>query len=119
MALGSMRCVGTNMHLKHKFGQGLHLKVNLKHGASDDRLCEYLQTVSEQSKMVYSFGNGRTFMIPSDVKISKLYRELDHLAKSLDIDEWAINQASLEEVFVRIAKDSEKTDNDTNDVQEQ
>eukprot|EP01029_Cantina_marsupialis_P029829 TRINITY_DN782314_c0_g1_i1.p1 TRINITY_DN782314_c0_g1~~TRINITY_DN782314_c0_g1_i1.p1 ORF type:complete len:127 (-),score=39.05 TRINITY_DN782314_c0_g1_i1:269-607(-) len=106
MAHGIMRCIGTNMHLKHKYGQGLHLKVNLRNNASDDKLVKYLHTLSEESEKVYSFGNSRTFMIPSEVKISKIYRELDHLAKSLDISEWAINQASLEEVFIHIARRS-------------
>eukprot|EP01029_Cantina_marsupialis_P023801 TRINITY_DN5_c0_g1_i12.p1 TRINITY_DN5_c0_g1~~TRINITY_DN5_c0_g1_i12.p1 ORF type:complete len:1875 (-),score=657.68 TRINITY_DN5_c0_g1_i12:220-5844(-) len=105
MATGSMRCIGTPLHLKAKFGSGYQLKVNLAKGSSDIKLSDFLRSLCEASTIVYSFGDSRTYRIPAQISVAELFKVMDERMQDLNVKEWSISHTSLDEVFVNIVQD--------------
>ena len=59
------------------------------------------------ARLVSNFGNTHTFMLPKVLNVGQLFEKLETRKASGDLREWGVSQASLEEVFVRIALESE------------
>jgi len=117
MALGRLRCLGTPMHLKGKFGKGYHLTVSLQPsaeaGAFEKAERFIQQNFSSKATVVTTWrkgGNMRTYELPKeDVKVSQIFERFTEAVKrEHHIQEWSLNQTSLNEVFLRIAEESEQ-----------
>jgi len=104
------------MHLKAKFGQGYHLIVSLRRGRTAEDLASLdsfiQQQVSRSAALVPSWKaeNLRTYDLPkNDVKVSTIFEVMTtQMKEKHGIQEWSLNQTSLNEVFLRIAEESER-----------
>merc|ERR1711998_513420 len=90
MAEGRLRCIGTQLHLKNKFvkeeisSEAMRIHDEHAHGA-----------------IVYSMKEGT-------VNISDTFKVMEAKRKEF-VKEWALQQTSLESVFLRIAKAAESS----------
>jgi ABC-type multidrug transport system ATPase subunit len=136
VATGQLICIGSQLRLKRRFGDGFRLKVALvtpapvaagtvvatvvgdSAGTSDDGrttnaaqlLQDFVQReVCEDAKLVHQFKTQFTFMLPAaSVKISVLFDKFTNAQQSeLNVREWSVNQTSLEEVFVKLVEQHE------------
>lgn len=116
MAYGSLRCLGTSLHLKHKFGDGDKLDFTCCPGEVEaGKACirELIPSGQLQDAgTALESGTQCTMWLPSGadadaVRLSELFRELDDKASDAGIIEWALRQPSMEEVFLKIARASE------------
>merc|ERR1712196_192702 len=117
MALGRLKCLGTPMHLKNKFGQGYILSFSLTRSVGEERrdyteLDKFVrENLSGAAEVVASWKGDalRTYNLPkTDVRVSKIFEAMTESTKArLSIQEWSLNKTSLNEVFIRIATESE------------
>ena len=115
MALGRLRCLGTPMHLKSKFGTGYQLIISLRPEAVYSKVDDFVRSrLSPAANLVPTWKGEsfRTYNLPEgSVKISKVFESMSEQTKrDLGIKEWSLNQTSLNEVFLRIAEGSERGD---------
>merc|ERR1711988_1984631 len=89
MSHGLIRCVGTNLHLKNKYGNGYKIEIRF--------VKEALETAN-------------TFVmniIPKAAVLSEVFRAMQDRNDSIGILDYGVRQTSLEEVFLKIARESE------------
>eukprot|EP01046_Picozoa_sp_COSAG06_P065130 COSAG06_NODE_15862_length_1039_cov_1.134043_2_plen_77_part_00 len=59
--------------------------------------------------VVRRLGRQQTFVMPMDnVDVAKLFNTLERQKRRYGVKEWGISQASLEEVFIKVATASEQ-----------
>ena len=116
MAYGSLRCLGTSLHLKHKFGDGDKLDFTCRNGEVEAGKACIRELIPngqlQDAGTALEGGTQCTMRLPSGadadaVRLSELFRELDDKASDAGIIEWALRQPSMEEVFLKIARASE------------
>jgi len=108
MAAGKLRCLATQLRLKKRFGDGLQLKINLAPGADDRAVHDFVQShVTPDARLDVAVGSARTFLLPGSIPMSKVFESMAGEAANHGIREWAVNQASLEDVFVKLVESAE------------
>ena len=104
---GKLRCLGSQLRLKNKFGSGYRLKVQFVKPGLDD---SFLKTITPSIKVESKLGSTYEYTIPKgDVKLSTAFAMMEKFKKLKEygVKEWEIAQTSLEEVFIRIATEAE------------
>ena len=109
---GKMRCVGDASNLKRNFGGGYGLEVHLRDSnvLLVKRALEILQTYSPSTVLIESTSSGGIvwFKIPSPGKsLSSLYSFMNDRQAELGIVDWAISEATMEDVFFHVIKQRE------------
>jgi len=109
IAKGSMRCLGTPLHLKNKFTEGYTLRVNF-----DPENVEMVENhithmfVDKTCIEVANFRGTKEFHILSKThKLSCLFRRMVRETSNMGINTWSLSQSGLEDVFQHIVR-SEK-----------
>ena len=110
MAHGALRCLGTSLHLKTKFGRGYKLEVALDESAAAcERASAFVSGVlGEAASLVKTAGGALTFQLSESVRLSELVTSMDARPADAGIANFALRQASMEEVFLSIAHASEE-----------
>lgn len=107
MGFGQLRCIGTQVHLKNKFGDGFKLTLNCNHEGQD--VSALLAEICTGARLVHALGRQQTFVMPMDnVDVAHLFNTLERQKRQYGVKEWGISQASLEEVFIKVATASEE-----------
>jgi ABC-type multidrug transport system ATPase subunit len=107
MGFGQLRCLGTQMHLKKKFGDGFKLTLNCDQEGQDNS--GLLAEICDGARLVHALGRQQTFVMPIDnLDVAHLFNTLEREKKSFGVKEWGISQASLEEVFIKVATTSDE-----------
>ncbi|KAF0981213.1 hypothetical protein FDP41_013001 [Naegleria fowleri] len=132
MSKGSFKCLGSGLRLKNKFGDGFLLSVS--YGAEDQQRAEqYVYDYVPEAVKDLTLTGTTVFKIPSFSRsdlskttsqsiehatpkqqmearsIAGLFKHMEKGKVEHGIHEWALNQCSLEQVFLNIVqKDSEK-----------
>jgi len=108
MAYGALRCLGSSLHLKSKFGDGYKVEVTFHDGKVDDG-CKMLLEQLEGSTIGSQFGNTVVFVLRDGLLLSNVFSIMnDKQVASTFILEWNIRQTSMEEVFVKISYQAEE-----------
>jgi len=104
MALGRLRCVGTVLHLKSRFGKGFRVTVSF---AEDRRqaVLEFMGSRTSFTESGISIQGQITLEIdPSTCNLGNLCAEIESNKESVGILDWALSQTSMEDVFLNIVK---------------
>ena len=106
MGFGKLRCLGTQLHLKRKFGDGFKLTVSVDHLNRD--ISSLPGAICQGAQLVHTLGLQRTYVLPvAGLDVAGLFNTLERQKKQYGVRAWGISQASLEEVFIKIAESSE------------
>ena len=108
MSHGKLRCLGENLHLKNVYGNGYKIEVRFMVGMKSAAAAFMEGMLPEARKqesahtdvLVYGISKGNAFL-------SDVMRRLDKRPMSAGIIDYGIRQTSLEEVFLKIARESE------------
>jgi len=129
--LGRLRCLGTPLHLKNRYSSGYQVELRLtKRGADtspgralDDpgagaaaterrgaELLEFLKCqLAPQSRLLEAHEDCYLFQLPRFEKgvlsLGKVFSKLQEAKEEQGIEEYTFNQASLEQVFLRFARE--------------
>jgi len=103
MANGKIKCIGTSLHLKNKFGLGYRLNFSSKQGESN-AVKEAVQAKIPEVVLLFESGNNITYGI-SGSKLEKLVELSNWMetAKPECVLQWSISQTTLEEVFFKVS----------------
>jgi len=163
---GELKCVGSSLDLKARFGSGLSLAVNMaepisqdsrlalqaaaaaaasgvgspdapgtdgprpgggagpvvvqaatvrgqpekeppRGTAPEDELHDFVSQLSDgQAQLVSARAKSIKYSVPTGaVSISKVFKEMENNKARLGVREWALAQSTLEDVFIRVARD--------------
>jgi ABC-type multidrug transport system ATPase subunit len=108
MSEGQLRCLGTPMFLKTRFGVGYHLTM-VKTQAVDVNAVEAMITRSiPGAKLSSNVSSELSFVLPRDqtLKFPTLFTELENHRSSLGIQNYGVSVTTMEEVFLRVSSGS-------------
>merc|ERR1712126_5335 len=98
MAFGKLRCVGTPLHLKKKFGSGYQLTVTTNENTGPVK--SFIKRLIPSAGLTEEFFGLMRFILPrEDVLVSQLFKVMEGEKKKYGIAEWSFSETSLEEVF--------------------
>lgn len=107
MAAGKIKCLGSSLFLKNKFGSGYKIsfvKNNRKvSSALIDFLCFHFKGVEKQSEVAGEV----TFVIPNNQNhnFRNFFDQLDQRLGEFDVKSYGVSMTTLEEVFININKE--------------
>lgn len=109
MSQGRLKCIGTADELKFLLGKGHRLSVWVPPSKVD-----------EMHRIVMDFAPGATvetvvggsieYVVPRDVPVSTILEMISENKAELQIRDWSISQSSLEDVFMKVTRDSYRVD---------
>jgi len=117
MTHGQLRCLGTPQHLKSKFGHGYQLDLDLeKAEVSGDsnraRVEAAMESVFDlnlieeaQTKLTYEV----TLKEQDSMTLGQVFGAMEDFKKQLPIVSYALNQTTLEQVFIRMAGENKES----------
>ena len=104
MVNGAFRCLGSLQHLKSKYGQGY--SITITHAEDKAAECaEFITRTFPGSQCKESHTGYMHFECTSAIKWSYVFAELEYNRERLGIEDYAVNQTSLEQVFLNFAKE--------------
>jgi ATP-binding cassette subfamily A (ABC1) protein 3 len=110
MAHGRLRAVGSLPHIKSRFGG--FWQVFVKFHQSDGNhaaLKTFMTSLHPEASMLENHQQSSTWRVPKSdgLKLAKAFRRLEGAKAKLGIEEYSVSQCSLEQIFIKFAKDSE------------
>lgn len=112
MVKGEFVCLGSPQHLKNKFAQGYTVTINLQRTPDGNvSPCEPVidfVTNTFKGAVVFDVYEGYVhFQVPDKhVQVADLFETLENNKEQLSIDDYAVQQTSLEQVFLRFTKEN-------------
>lgn len=105
MAEGSLRCVGSPMFLKHRYGVGYSMTLVKKEGCVSQAVKQTIRRFVPDSKVMSDVGAEISFQLPlgaSDA-FPAMMQHLDDSLEGLGVESYGIGVTTMEEVFLKVA----------------
>lgn len=109
MANGKLKCCGSSLFLKSRYGVGYQLSFALKNSEVDaKRITDFIQSQVPESTTLDASGSQLLVQIPLKHAplFGPLFKGLDARLQDLQIEAYGASITTLEEVFMRIASNS-------------
>mmetsp|Transcript_29626 Transcript_29626/g.98150 ORF Transcript_29626/g.98150 Transcript_29626/m.98150 type:complete len:1380 (-) Transcript_29626:112-4251(-) len=126
---GQLRCLGTPNHIKRKYGSGYQLELfcneapgNLEAGPAAAVIQFVRDTLSARAELLEFHAGRYLFQLPplgSELSLGKVFTELHRHKDTVGIVDYSVMQPSLEQVFLRFAREQEEPVADSQAVHEQ
>jgi hypothetical protein len=107
MSTGKLRCVGSALFLKSRFGLGYTLTMVRDSSACDaERVTEAVRTHVPTAEILSQHGGELSYRLPFSASASfgPLLREIDEAQSKLGIGGYGMSVTSMEEVFLRLSQ---------------
>eukprot|EP00871_Galdieria_phlegrea_P003781 jgi/Galph1/4403/GphlegSOOS_G3101.1 len=121
MSKGRLRCLGTPLHLKNKFGTGYRLVVLCQDANIVRNFVKRNLSEVEEVDMNMTPTNAivLTFVLPrtASEKLSNFFSSLERQKETLSIIDFSISMSSLEEVFLKVVAKSDLEEQDGQNIQ--
>eukprot|EP00762_Andalucia_godoyi_P004673 ANDGO_03522.mRNA.1 ABC transporter A family member 7 len=109
MSLGRLKCLGTQLHLKNKFGQGYRISTSFDESDAG-RVISMMKEIAPTSQIVSQFAGTATFEVPrKDILLSNLFAEMESRKETSGVKDWGVSNTSLEDVFLELVRDEQIT----------
>mmetsp|Transcript_142195 Transcript_142195/g.246108 ORF Transcript_142195/g.246108 Transcript_142195/m.246108 type:complete len:1392 (+) Transcript_142195:71-4246(+) len=125
--MGALRCLGTPIHLKTMYGKGYQLEVRLKkagqagNGAQIDRLTGFVKSAfSNDCLLLESHEDFIVYQLPrfkqGGLSLGSVFTKLQQARQQYDIEDYSMSQPTLEQVFLRFAKEQQMAASGPTDI---
>ncbi|XP_020292793.1 ATP-binding cassette sub-family A member 5-like [Pseudomyrmex gracilis] len=110
---GKLRCCGSSLFLKNKFGIGYHLTLVLEGNAREHAINRLVISHVSKAEKARRHGRELSFILPhnSVENFAPLFSAIEHEIKTrssrLGINSYGVSMTTLEEVFLHLEKDEE------------
>ncbi|XP_040176029.1 ATP-binding cassette sub-family A member 3-like [Anopheles arabiensis] len=111
MVNGEFKCLGSTQHLKNKFSKGFLLTVKVARGSTDAQqkrvagVKDFVMSRFSGAVLKEEYEDSLTFHIPvTDLKWSQMFGLMESSKQELEIEDYALGQTSLEQVFLFFTK---------------
>ncbi|OMJ17992.1 ABC transporter A family member 4 [Smittium culicis] len=103
MVKGRLLCVDSPSKIKHIYGKQYHVTINCNPN-NLHRTSQFIEDIIPNSSIVIdSSSNGKTWRVSSSPGIiPNVYKQISSRKTDLYIDDWGINQSTLEDTFISI-----------------
>jgi ABC-type multidrug transport system ATPase subunit len=109
LANGALRALGSNVHLKNKWGAGYKVDITFMPRA-EAALDVFIRAIlpTAELDMRRSWLGIRMYRVRrQDVSLTRLFHRMDHRDEATGIIHWGVRQTSLEEIFLLVTADFE------------
>jgi len=114
---GRLRCLGSPLHIKARYGSGYQLEVCLERPSADaeSQITSFVRSsLADEAKLLESH-NGRYVyqlppMRPGGLTLGHVFTTLHDARQRHGIADYSLAQPSLEQVFLRFAQEQEQGD---------
>nr|UOU03312.1 ATP-binding cassette subfamily A3-1 [Brachionus rubens] len=116
MSRGCLRCCGSPIYLKSKYGSGYNLNIAKKRSENgenfDEQITDLVKNMIPSSKLNINLTTEISFILPTEdaAKFSYLLDELDKKAETFNILNIGISVTTIEDVFLKIGEFEESED---------
>lgn len=107
MVSGRLKCLGANQHLKSRFGKGYELEIRCSEDFVEKSVMLCYDSIPG---LVLKERHGAflRFFAPASIDLESAFRALEENKESLGILNYSISQSSLEQVFIKFAREQEE-----------
>ncbi|XP_030854731.1 ATP-binding cassette sub-family A member 5 isoform X4 [Strongylocentrotus purpuratus] len=108
---GQLKCYGSSLFLKNKFGVGYRLGLVKESNCDQDKITDVIQTHIPEASITRSHGMELAYSLPlKDVSsFSGMFKSLEEKSadSSLGVQSYGVSMTTLEEVFLKIGEEAE------------
>ncbi|XP_074040228.1 cholesterol transporter ABCA5 [Leptinotarsa decemlineata] len=110
---GSIRCCGSSLFLKNKFGIGYHLTLVLEGICKEHAINRLVTTHVPKAERARRHGRELSFILPHNAVenfaslFSAIEQEINNKSSKLGISSYGVSMTTLEEVFLHLERDEE------------
>lgn len=110
---GKLRCCGSSLFLKNKFGIGYHLTLVLEGNTRENAITRLVTSHVSKAEKARRHGRELSFILPHNSVenfaplFSAIEQEIKTRAARLGISSYGVSMTTLEEVFLHLEKDEE------------
>lgn len=111
---GQLRCLGTPLHIKHKYGSGYQLELFCLASTPTANVLDFVrQAIAEEAQLLEHQNDRYLFQLPpmggsGAPRLGRVFTELHAQRASVGITDYSLTQPSLEQVFIRFAKEQDE-----------
>ncbi|XP_044763088.1 ABC transporter A family member 1-like [Coccinella septempunctata] len=111
---GSIRCCGSSLFLKNKFGIGYHLTLVLDGVAKEHQIAKLVTSHVAKAEKARRHGRELSFILPHNAVnnfaplFSAIEQEINNQNGKLGISSYGVSMTTLEEVFLHLERDEEE-----------
>ncbi|XP_019627958.1 PREDICTED: ATP-binding cassette sub-family A member 3-like [Branchiostoma belcheri] len=109
MAKGTLRCCGSSLFLKNKYGVGYHMVIVKQPGCHVSAVSKVVKSHIPHAKMESNVGAELSYILPteSSAQFEALFTEIEERKEELGIDGYGASITTMEEVFLKVGGDSD------------
>ncbi|CAH8650136.1 unnamed protein product [Heterobilharzia americana] len=111
LASGELKCFGSPLFLKAKYGAGYLLSVNKESTCSSDHVLKLVQQYIPNALIRSDYGEEIRILLPLDSidQFAKLFQNLELNKTSLGIVNFGVSVTTMEEVFHQVSEQTKAT----------
>jgi ATP-binding cassette subfamily A (ABC1) protein 5 len=106
-----LKCIGSTQHLKNRFGRGYQLDISTDQPSLEDALKLFVCQTFEGAQLLEVHNGRLKFLLPRQegqvLTLSSAFDTIEKHKHQLSINNYSLSQATLESIFVDIARTQE------------
>lgn len=105
---GRLQCLGNPKDLTARFGGYLSFTITTP-PHQEAVAAAAVKSMSQNARLVYALGGTQKYELPlTEVEVDGVFRRMEEikLRREVDVLDWGVSNATLEEVFIKIARDA-------------
>ncbi|XP_021321342.1 ABC transporter A family member 8 [Sorghum bicolor] len=107
---GDFHCLGTPIELKARYG-GTWILTIMTEPKHEGEVQELVNQLSPGASRIYSLSGTQKFTLPRrEVGLDGVFRVVDMARRAFPVLGWGVAGATLEDVFIRVVKDAQVSD---------
>lgn len=109
---GELVCIGSPNELTSRYGGFFVFTITVKEG-NQHLIGPFVQDMCPTARLTYSVAGTEKYEFPiKDITLDRVFDAMQHKTKELNIVDWGISNATLEEVFIKFAKEHDVSSSD-------
>ncbi|EDO48951.1 predicted protein [Nematostella vectensis] len=111
MADGQLRCCGSSLFLKSRYGVGYHLTLVKKEDCDDNAIINAVRETVPSAQVLSNVGAEIEFVLNGEASkdFESLFVKLENNKEDYGIASYGVSCTTMEEVFMKVGEGSEKT----------
>ncbi|XP_013413247.1 ATP-binding cassette sub-family A member 3 [Lingula anatina] len=106
MAEGELRCCGSSLFLKNKYGAGFHMVLVKEQACNIDAVTQMIQGHVPSSTLETDIGAELSYVLPREeiCRFEGLFADLEVRHKDLGVSSFGVSLTTMEEVFLKVGE---------------
>ncbi|KAM7436905.1 hypothetical protein ABFA07_013407 [Porites harrisoni] len=111
MADGQLRCCGSSLFLKSRYGVGYHLTLVKRESCDQDVISNLVKSHVPKAEIISAVGTEIQFVLPgeSSQNFEALFSKFENNLEQYGVTSFGVSVTTLEEVFMKVGEGAEKT----------